>query len=56
MYADDVPYTIVAVDLDEGPRIFGRYVGNANRLESGLAVKAHWYSVNGRTLLGFEAG
>lgn len=54
-YVGEVPYTIAAVDLDDGPRIFGRFVGETDRLAAGFRVKAHFYSVNGRHMLGFEA-
>lgn len=53
-FADDVPVTVVAVDLDEGARVAGR-------AEPGLVpapgrpVEAFIYSVDGQALLGFRA-
>jgi uncharacterized OB-fold protein len=47
-----VPYTIVIVELDEGPRLMGH-------AESGLAigdrVEAGFFEFEGRTLLRFRA-
>jgi uncharacterized OB-fold protein len=51
-FADDTPYTIVAVNLDEGPRMFGRIANGP--LETGQRVRAVPYTVEGTTLLGFE--
>jgi uncharacterized protein len=39
-FAPDVPYTIVTVDLAEGPRIYGRWSGDPDALADGLAVRA----------------
>jgi uncharacterized OB-fold protein len=43
-FAGDLPYTLVIVDLDEGPRALGRYRGEAP-LALGLPVR-----------VGFEGG
>jgi uncharacterized OB-fold protein len=48
----DVPYTIVAVDLDEGARIFGRLSRDAEPA-AGARVRAEIYKVEGQALLGF---
>jgi uncharacterized OB-fold protein len=50
----DVPYTIVAVDLDEDARIFGR-LGPGVEPAAGARVRAEIYTVEGRPLLGFVA-
>lgn len=51
-FADDVPYTVVAVHLDAGPRLFGRLLsGNPER---DLRVVAQAYHVAETTLLGFD--
>jgi hypothetical protein len=52
VFGDDVPYTVLAVDLDEGPRIFGRLCGNASP-EAGQRVLAVIYAVEGQPLVGF---
>jgi uncharacterized protein len=51
-YVDDVPYTVVAVTLDEGPRVFGR-IANGD-VTAGQRVRATIYTVDSITLLGFE--
>jgi uncharacterized OB-fold protein len=38
-FAGEVPYGIVAVDLEEGPRVFGRFVGNEDLLAADLRVR-----------------
>jgi uncharacterized protein len=48
----DVPYTIVAVDLDEGPRLFGRLMTGTPRADCRVQVKI--YSVNGQRLISFR--
>jgi uncharacterized OB-fold protein len=49
----ETPYTIVAVDLDEGVRIFGR-LREGGTPTDGASVRAVTYDANGVTLLGFE--
>ena len=51
-FSGETPYTIVAVHLDEGARLFGRIA--AGPLEDGLAVRAVPYRVDDTVLLGFE--
>ncbi len=54
-FAEDVPYTIVIVDLDEGARMPGRLFGVArDRIAADLPVRARFYEVSGQTLVGFE--
>ena len=54
-FAGDAPYVILAVDLEEGARIFGRLVGPATegRLLAGAGLRAVFYQVEGRALVGF---
>jgi uncharacterized OB-fold protein len=39
-FKDDVPYTVVLVELDAGPRIYGRYLGGERDLSAGTRVRA----------------
>jgi uncharacterized protein len=54
-FAGDAPYTVLAVDLEEGGRIFGRLLGKASGpgLGAGIEVRAELYEVEGRVLVGF---
>ena len=51
-FAAETPYTIVAVHLDEGVRMFGRIADGP--LHDEMAVRAVPYTVGDTTLLGFE--
>ena len=51
LFAEDAPYTIVAVDLEEGARLFGRLAGG--RPAAGAPVTATIYRVGDQALLGF---
>jgi uncharacterized OB-fold protein len=53
-FADEVPYPIVAVELDEGVRLFGRYRGPHEGIRAGAEVCTFVYRVEGTPLLGFE--
>ncbi len=53
-FAEDVPYTVVAVDLDEGPRVIARLIGDDGSVTAGMAVRATVYEVSGQPLLGFQ--
>lgn len=53
-FADDVPYTILAVDLEEGARMFGRLVG-PGPVTAGAEVHDVFYEVDGQILVGFAA-
>ena len=55
-FADEVPYTIVAVDLAEGGRMFGRLLaqGAAPVIAAGARVRFESYEVAGRALPGFR--
>ena len=50
-FVDDVPYTVAAVDLEEGPRVIGRLLDGGGA--AGLAVTAEIYRAQGQALLGF---
>lgn len=49
----DAPYTIAVVELEEGPRIFGRLFAGHDALIPGARLAAMFYDVQGTTLLGF---
>lgn len=53
-FADDVPYAIVAVDLNDGGRLIGRYFGALDRLADALPVRVKIFRRNENALLGFE--
>jgi len=53
-FADEVPYAIVAVDLDEGLRLIGRYFGDFTALRDAMPVHAKIYRSHDDVLLGFE--
>jgi uncharacterized OB-fold protein len=55
-FINDVPYTIALVDLEEGPRVFGRLFGVASStgLAAEMPLRAVVYEVQDRSLLGFE--
>jgi uncharacterized protein len=53
-FAEDVPYTIVAAEVDEGVRIFGRLRGGDTMVAPGAPLAACFYEAGGRTMLGFE--
>jgi uncharacterized OB-fold protein len=53
-FKEDVPYTIVVVDLDDGPRIIGRLFDvKHDDVKADLPVQARRYEVSGQPLLGF---
>lgn len=51
-FENDVPYSIVVVELEEGPRVVGRLLEGEGT--DGLAVEAQVYRVEGQALLGFR--
>lgn len=56
-FAADLPYTIVAVDLDEGARVLGRWVEpseNATHMAAGLEVEFVPFVRDGQSLVGFR--
>ena len=46
-FADELPYALVTIDLDEGVRALGRFRGDATRLSIGLAVQAAFETRDG---------
>lgn len=54
-WAHDVPYAIVAVDMIDGVRLTGRYLGDPAELVDGSRVVAQPYDAHGPVLLGFSA-
>lgn len=54
-FAADVPYTILTVDLAEGPRIYGRFEGPHDDVVPGLPVQATFLDRGSYTVLGFQA-
>jgi uncharacterized OB-fold protein len=53
-FADEVPYAILAVELDEGVRLFGRFKGSLDDIKAGAPVRSFIYWVEKTPLLGFE--
>ncbi len=53
-FADEVPYPIVAAELEEGVRLFGRYRGEPETIRADAPVRAFVYWVERTPLLGFE--
>jgi len=53
-FKDEVPYPILAVELEEGVRLFGRWKGTEDQISAGAPVQAWIYRVEGQHLLGFE--
>ena len=53
-FTDAVPYGIVAVDLVDGGRMTGRFVGDPKGLCAGLPLTAVVYVEGETALLGFE--
>lgn len=52
-FADELPYTLVTVDLVEGPRALGRWLGGAPRI--GLPVRARIEAKGDAVELAFES-
>lgn len=53
LFEAETPYTVLTVELDEGPRIFGRLLGSSAPTPS-ARVRALRYELDGVALLGFE--
>jgi uncharacterized protein len=53
-FAMDTPYVIVAAELDEGVRLFGRLGGDQSQLRAGAPLAPYFYKVRDQSLLGFE--
>ena len=54
-FTDQTPYAIVAVDLAEGARVFGRWLGREDELAASVTVTAAPYRADGASVLGFIA-
>ena len=39
-FKDQIPYTVALVELDDGPRMYGRLVGEPAKIEPGMPVRA----------------
>jgi uncharacterized OB-fold protein len=39
-FKDQIPYTVALVELDDGPRMYGRLVNSAGKIEPGMPVRA----------------
>ena len=54
-WEDQLPYTVILVDLDEGPRMLSRLIGEGGeRLRVGDRVKLNFVTVEGHKLPYFE--
>jgi uncharacterized protein len=54
-FADEVPYTIVATELDEGARMLGRLLEDVAEMRAGLPVQFAPYRAGELVLPGFRA-
>lgn len=53
-FVDELPYVVLEVELDEGPRIYGRLAGDVNQeLEANMPVEAQFEDVDDFTRLAF---
>ena len=55
-FSEDLPYAIVAVDMDDGGRLIGRYFGDLDAIRDALPVRTKIFRQDGDALLGFEIG
>jgi uncharacterized OB-fold protein len=53
VFKDEVPYTILTVDLAEGPRINARFRGDPDSIQAGMRVKAEYEDRGPFTMLYF---
>ncbi len=44
-FKDQIPYTVALVELDEGPRMYGRLVGKPAKVEPGMPVRGVFQEV-----------
>jgi len=44
-FKDQIPYTVALVELDEGPRMYGRLVANGAKVEPGMPVRGVFQEV-----------
>lgn len=55
-FATDVPYTVVLVDLAEGPRMMSRIVGDPAKIAIGMNVKVRFERQSDELVLPFFEG
>lgn len=48
-WESDIPYTVLLIDLEEGPRMLSRLVGDDEGLRTGAPVHVDFRAVNGRS-------
>jgi uncharacterized OB-fold protein len=53
-HPDDVPFTVAAVQLEEGPQLYGRLHHHEIVLEGDLPVVARFVGRDGRTVVDFQ--
>ncbi len=54
-FKDQIPYTVALVELDDGPRMYGRLVGDAKDFQMGAPVRAVFQEIDaGVTFVGWE--
>ena len=54
-FKDEIPYTVALVELDDGPRMYGRLVSNAAKVEVGAPVRAVFQEIEpGVTVVNWE--
>jgi uncharacterized protein len=54
-FKNEIPYTVALVELDDGPRMYGRLVGNTANVEVGAPVRAVLQEVEpGVTVVNWE--
>lgn len=44
-YADEIPYMVALVELDDGPRMYGRLLAGAANVEVGVPVRAVFHEI-----------
>ena len=54
-FSDRTPYAIVAVDLDDGGRLVGRYLDDPAAIHDRMPVRVALFHDGAENLLGFEA-
>jgi uncharacterized OB-fold protein len=54
-FKDQIPYTVALVELDDGPRMYGRLVGAPAKIEPGMPVRAVFQEIEpGVTVVNWE--
>lgn len=55
-FVDDVPFTVLTVQLEEGPKVLGRLISDHKEapVYGDMPVRAHYYKVGEQTFLGFS--